>query len=167
MTKTIVFTAAISALMFTSVAAAQPGPRGHGEREHGRGAMALMVLGAADYNGDNTVTRAELQRLQGEEFAFRDRNGDGYLDQADASPTRQRVAALRPDGAQRGRGARADADGDGRISRAEFLNRDHRLFERLDADDDDAVTATEIDAALEARNERRGARREAARWWRD
>jgi len=100
MKKMIVFTAAASALIFTGVAAAQHGPRAphgpHGDGEHRRAGMALMMLGAADYDGNNTVTRAEVERLQSEEFAFRDRNGDGYLDQADASPTRQRLAAMRP-----------------------------------------------------------------------
>ncbi len=180
MKKMIVFTAAASALIFTGVAAAQHGPRAphgpHGDGEQRRAGMALMMLGAADYDGNNTVTRAEVERLQSEEFAFRDRNGDGYLDQADASPTRQRLAAMRPDGAEGGRrfarraGERRegiDADGDDRISRAEFLGRELHLFDRLDANGDDAVSPDEIDAAMAARSERRGARREAMQWWRD
>jgi hypothetical protein len=183
MKKMIVFTAAASALILTGVAAAQPGPRAphdphHGDGEHRRGAMALMMLGAADYDGNNTVTRAEVERLQSEEFAFRDRNGDGYLDQADASPTRQRLAAMRSEGAEGGPRRRApravgegrepvDADGDGRVSRAEFLGRELGGFDRLDANGDDAVSPDEIDAAIESRQERRGARREALQWWRD
>jgi hypothetical protein len=176
MKKMIVVTAALSALVFTGFAAAQPGPRGHdGEREHRRGAMALMMLGAADYDGNNTVTRAEVERLQREEFAFRDRNGDGYLDQSDASPIRQRSAAMRPEGVERPdrggrRGAgreRIDTNGDGRVSQAEFVGRDLRVFDRFDANGDDAVSPEEIDAAIAARRDRRGERREAAQWWRD
>lgn len=176
----IMFTAAASAVILAGAAAAQPGPRAaHGNHHDGeprRGAMALMMLGAADYDGNNTVTRAEVERLQGEEFAFRDRNDDGYLDTADASPTRQRLAAMRPDGAAgpRRRAPRAgaarermDADGDGRISRAEFLGRELRMFDRLDANGDDAVSPEEIEAARESRSARRGARREAMQWWRD
>ena len=178
MKKTIAFTAAATALMVAGVAEAQRAPSApHGPGgERGQGARALMMLGAADYDGDNTVTRSEVERLQSEEFAFRDRNGDGYLDAADASPTLQRLADMRPDAAapprgRRGRGpgvfARLDGDDDGRISRAEFLNRELRFFDRLDADGDDAVTPEEIDAALETRRARRGARREAMQWWRD
>ncbi len=166
--KTFLFTtAAACVLIISGVAAAQPGPGGPRGDGPGRAGMAIMMLGAADYNGDNTVTRAEVERLQGEEFDFRDRNGDGFLDLADASPTRQRLHALRgdEDGPRRGRRglARIDADEDGRISRAEFVGREGRLFERLDANGDDAISPEELDAALEARQSRRQARQ----WWRD
>lgn len=168
--KTILFTtAAACVLILSGVAAAQPGPGGPRGEGPGRGGpgMAIMMLGAADYDGDNTVTRTEVERLQGEEFDFRDRNGDGFLDIADASPTRQRLHAMHgedggPRPARRAM-ARLDSDEDGRISRAEFVGREGRLFERLDANDDDAVSAEELDAALEARQ----SRREARRWWRD
>ena len=167
--KTFLFTsAAACVLIISGVAAAQPGPGGSRGDGPGRGAgMGIMMLGAADYNDDNIVTRAELERLRGEEFDFRDRNGDGFLDIADASPIRQRMHAMRGDdeGPRRGRRgmARLDADGDGRISRAEFVGGGQRLFDRLDTNGDDAVSAEELDAALEARQSRRQARR----WWRD
>ena len=168
--KTFLFTTATACVLIISgVAAAQQGPggpRGDGPGRGG-GAMAIMMLGAADYDGDNTVTRAEVERLQAEEFAFRDRNGDGFLDVQDASPTRQRLQELRgeEDRPRRGRRgmARIDADEDGRISRAEFVGRQGRIFERLDADGDDAISPDELDAALEARQ----SRREARQWWRD
>jgi hypothetical protein len=38
-----------------------------------------------------------------------------------------------------------------------------RVFERLDANGDDAMSAAELDAAVEARQ----ARRDARHWWRD
>lgn len=170
--------AAAMAVLFAGAADAQRATQGHHgpSAERGQGMRALMMLGAADYDGNNTVTRAEVERLQGEEFAFRDRNGDGFLDQADASPIRQRLAQQRGDAAQsrrgpRGRGsgavARLDEDEDSRISRAEFMNRELVLFGRLDADADGAVTAEEIDAALASRRENHRARREARQWWRD
>ena len=166
--KTFLFTtAAACVLIISGVAAAQPGPGGPRGDGQGRGGMAIMMLGAADYDGDNTVTRAEVERLQGEEFAFRDRNGDGFLDIADASPTRQRLHAMRggEDGPRRARRgmARLDADDDGRISRAEFIGREGRVFERLDANGDDAISPDELDAVLDARQSRRQARQ----WWRD
>lgn len=177
MKKTIAFTAIASVMVLAGVAEAQAGPRGdHGDRQ--RGARVLMMLGAADYDGNNTVTRAEVERLQREEFAFRDRNGDGFLDQADASPARQRLHAMRPDAGEAGerrsgrhgrreRIEQIDADGDGRISRAEFLGRELGVFERLDANGDDAISPDEIDAALEARQARRGEHRQARQWWRN
>ncbi len=178
MKTSMIFTAAVSALMITAAASAQHGPGGRhegGEGRHG-GARALIMLGAADLNGDNTVTRSEVEQLHADEFAFRDRNGDGYLDQADASPMMQRMAAMRPDDAEprrfgrrggQGPMERLDADEDGRISRAEFIGRELRMFSELDANGDDAVSPDEIDAVIEARQGRRGERREAFQWWRD
>ena len=55
---------------------------------------------------------------------------------------------------------RADADGDGRISRAEFLSGDSRMFDRLDADENGVIEPAELDAAVERRQDRR-------HWWRD
>jgi Ca2+-binding EF-hand superfamily protein len=168
--KTFLFmAAAASALIITGVVEAQPGPRGEGRGEGGpgRGAMAIMMLGAADYNGDNTVTRAEVEQLRTEEFNWRDRNGDGFLDRADASPTRQRMAELRGDDERPRRGrrgmARLDANDDQRISLEEFVSGQGRMFERLDTNGDDAISPDELDAALEARQ----ARRDARYWWRD
>jgi hypothetical protein len=104
-------------------------------------------------------------------FAWMDRNGDGFLDDADRSPMHARMQAIRaeqgrdrPEGRRGGRGghgmASADADGDGRISRAEFLGRENRMFDRLDADENGRVTPDELDAAAERRQDRRF-------WWRD
>lgn len=159
-----------------------PGARGaeHHERgRHGRGSgghrmRGMMMLQAADLNGDNTVTRAEIEQLQTEEFAFRDRNSDGFLDQADASPMRQRMMALREDRPRRreGRGGDhqgmmhgADLDDDGRISRAEFMTRPQAMFDRLDANSDGSITPDELDAHMQDRADRREERR--APWWRD
>lgn len=172
MKKTLFATAAILAVAITGVALAQPGPGGRDRGDGpGRGTMAIVLLGAADYNGDNTVTRAEVERLQAEEFAFRDRNSDGFLDRDDASPTRQRVAEMAGEeaGGRRGqRGmARLDSDGDGRISLSEFTGRESRLFDRLDTNGDDAVSPEELDAAVAHRQARREARRGMRLWWRD
>lgn len=194
MKRLMVFTA-LAAITLSGTALAQAHFAGHGgEREHrghGRGAQALMMLGTADLNGDNSVTRAELAQLHTQEFEFRDRNSDGFLDAEDRSPVRQRMSEMRqerqdalgddlgeehPRRGRRGEGhpgprqrlAQMDVNQDGRISRDEFLNRPTDLFDRLDADDNDTVTPEELDAAIEQHAERRQARdpRRAA-WWRD
>ncbi|WP_323762919.1 hypothetical protein [Maricaulis sp.] len=186
-----------SCLMLAGAAAQAQGHGGHhrGERAGGQGGgaamRAVMMLRAADANGDNSITRAEVDSLQGEMFAWMDRNGDGYLDEADQSPVRQRLRAIheaeaedgdghggmrgRGQGRRGGEGRRGgpdgegpgrhfDADEDGRISRAEFLGGENRLFEMLDTDGDDVITPDELDAASERRQERREERR---RWWRN
>ncbi|WP_306017224.1 hypothetical protein [Oceanicaulis sp. MMSF_3324] len=177
--KRLLSAAAAMMVLGSGAALAQPmgfdghGARGQGhhERGHGRGGMrGLRILEAADLNGDNTVNRAEIETLQAEEFAWRDRNGDGFLDQADASPMRMRMMALREDrpnrrNARRGEGRGFDADEDGRVSADEFMMRSGRMFERLDANSDGAVSPDELDAHMQARAERREARR--APWWRD
>lgn len=167
-----------------------PGARGHGHHDRGPGRghggmNGLRMLEVADLNGDNTVTRAEVEQLQTEEFAYRDRNGDGFLDEADASPMQLRMMALRDDRRQareddgeeradrrerrregrRGEGRGFDADLDGRISSAEFMTGSSRMFDRLDANSDGAVTPDELDAMMQARAERREERRTP--WWRN
>jgi hypothetical protein len=176
-----------STLMLAGAAAeaAQPGGGMRGHHGGGRGSPgghhghAMMMLRAADANGDNSITRAEVDSLQAEMFDWMDRNGDGYLDDADQSPVHARLREIRQqDRAERGgngdgrgwgrrggrdggpRHMRADADEDGRVSRAEFLDRETRMFGRLDADENGTITPEELDAAAERRQDRRF-------WWRD
>jgi hypothetical protein len=130
----------------------------------GRGRVGLAILQAADADGDHSVSRAELEAIAMEEFTWRDRNGDGALDTADASPVVQRLAAIRAaDGDEprsgRARRTRADADEDGRVTAAEFMDAETRVFERLDADSDGVITPAELDEQADARRNR-------GRWWR-
>lgn len=179
--KLIVLLAGSTMLLAGAAAQAQPqgGPGGYGGH-HGGGrggpGHAMMMLRAADANGDNSITQAEVDTLQAEMFAWMDRNEDGFLDDADRSPMHARMQAIRAEqgGMAGGRGARrgdrgpgggagmtqADADGDGRVSRAEFLGREDRMFGMLDADENGVVTPEELDAAAERRQDRRF-------WWRN
>lgn len=179
--KMIVLLAGSTLMLAGAVAeAAGPGGRGHHGGRGGPGGHghAMMMLRAADANGDNAITQAEIDALQAEMFDWMDRNGDGYLDDADQSPVHARLRELREeDRAERGDGEgrrwgrrggrdggprhlRADADEDGRVSRAEFLERETRMFDRLDADENRVVTPEELDAAVERRQDR-------GFWWRD
>lgn len=182
--KTTLLAAGI-ALGGLSVAAAMPG---QGHHRGDRGHYGLTHLAMFDLNGDNTVTRDEIASLKIEEFEWRDRNSDGYLDEEDASPMQRRMMEMRAErreqmgedeGRRRGRGHRGgrgerggwmagqDTDEDGRISRAEFVEGETRMFDRLDTNEDGSVTAEELDAAMERREARREDRREARRWWRN
>lgn len=180
--------AGATALALAAAAAAQDGPHGrHGPHAggmghhgggHMRGAMALHMLHAADANGDRSVTRAEVDELKGEMFAWLDRNGDGVLDLADRSPIEQRMAAIHAadgddggaddgpgDGMMRRRGPhgehweRLDANEDGAVSRDEFMNGGGDPFEELDANGDDVISPDEIDAKIAEHEGRR-------HWWR-
>lgn len=179
MKTSLILTATVLATAFAGIAHAQAAPRTEtaaaspGPHCGGRGVHAPARLRAADANGDGRVGRAEVEALRVEEFAFRDRNSDGFLDLEDASPTRRRIAEMHAEngvagdgrGGRRGdRMARLDSDEDGRISRAEFLAAPNPLFDRLDSDDDGVVTAEEIQAGMAEARERRSERR--GRGWR-
>ena len=109
----------------------------------GRAAM-FERLKAADSNGDGMLSKQEaagLPRLA-EHFDAIDANRDGLVSFEELRAFHQ---------GQRGKHARAgfakaDANGDGRISRDEFLARAAARFDRLDANKDGALTAEEMRA---------------------
>jgi Ca2+-binding EF-hand superfamily protein len=110
----------------------------------------------ADANGDGRISRSEFMAARDRAFTRLDRDGDGYLTSADAP--RGLRARGGGQGGQGGQGAlmRAmDADGDGRISREEFVNGSLRVFDRTDANHDGVVDAQEL-AAFHAAAARRG-----------
>ncbi len=164
---TLIVAAGALALFAGSAALAQGmrGPGGPGGPGFGGPGAGLRVLQAADADGDRSIARAEIDALAAEEFAWRDRNGDGALDEGDMSPTARRLIAQRQadaaddDAPRRDRPGRADADDDGRVTQAEFMAAETRIFERIDADSDGVITPDELDANADARRDR-------GRWWR-
>ncbi|HLS81404.1 MAG TPA: hypothetical protein VK025_08375 [Steroidobacter sp.] len=126
-------------------------------------------LEKADANQDGMIVRDEFLAMHAEQFARLDANGDSFLDEAD----RAARAAAAPQGANKQhrdyrRGARMharmDADGDGRVSKDEFMNGATARFDRLDADKNSALDAQEIAAAKERgrKMQRRGSKQERA-----
>ncbi|NBC36160.1 signal transduction protein [Novosphingobium sp. FSY-8] len=119
------------------IAHAQPALR------NGDAQQVLDRLMEADTNGDGQVTRVELIARRGQQFERLDRNQDGHS-------TLDEIPAL-----FRGRFEPAfqlllrefDANHDGKISRAEFINGPTRGFDLADANHDGIVTRAEVEAA--------------------
>ncbi len=103
--------------------------------------------GRADLNGDGVITQAEARTTREQAFAQLDRNGDGIAEMSDAPMLlRNRYAdAFEPLLAQ------FDADEDGRLSAAEFLDGPGPAFELGDADGDGALDEAERAALRRAR----------------
>src|SRR5690606_12441386 len=108
---------------------------------HGRGGHAFE---RADADGDGLVTRDEFLSARAEHFTKRDRNGDGFIDQADLDEH----AAKRPRVAKRMRImiAHMDADGDGKVSQAEFVEAGAKMFDRVDTDHSASLDKAELAA---------------------
>ena len=104
------------------------------------------ALDQADANHDGKVTKQEYNDARAALFARMDRNGDGFIDDADsregANERGQRAAA-----ALRGR---IDSNGDGKVSKEEFVNAPTMLFDTIDADTNGELAAKELDAARTA-----------------
>jgi Ca2+-binding EF-hand superfamily protein len=104
------------------------------------------ALDHADADHDGKVTRQEYNDARAALFARMDRNGDGFIDDADsregANERGQRAAA-----ALRGR---IDSNGDGKISKEEFVNAPTLVFDKFDANKDGVLDAQELEAARTA-----------------
>jgi Ca2+-binding EF-hand superfamily protein len=106
------------------------------------------ALEHADADHDGKVTRQEYINARSAQFARLDRNGDGFIDDADSRD--------RPDGSDRGKRVvaamrgRIDANGDGKISKEEFVAAPTVIFDKFDADKNGELDAKELEAARAA-----------------
>ena len=128
------------------------GGPGQGPGDRPDRARMREALKAMDADGDGKVSEAEYTGPV--PFERLDRNGDGFLDAADApqgaGPGRgPGDGEARPGGARRGRGISAqalrrfDRDGDGQVTREEFPGGDER-FDLLDANADGVLSEADL-----------------------
>jgi len=151
--------AAVLAAGACGFAQAQSGPGEDGAR---RGIFQ------ADSNSDGVLTRAEFDASRTAHFAQLDADNNGQV-------TREEMRAGRGERGERGhhgrRGHRggpdggglrgADANNDGNITREEFLARPNAMFDRLDANRNGVIEASERPQRPE-RNAENGERRQRA-----
>lgn len=102
----------------------------------------LANFARVDVNGDGAISRAEYRTAQEARWPQIDRNGDGFLTLDDFP----RIAAGRAR-TQLAEIAYLDANGDGRISRSEFVDGEPPLFRRADRNGDGSLTRSEVEAA--------------------
>ena len=107
------------------------------------------IFERADVNKDGSVTRDEFLAARAEQFGKFDRNSDGYIDSSDVP---KRLAQRR---AQNGGGGgemlkeQFDSNGDGKVSKEEFVNGPTMLFDRADTDGNGVLDAKELAVAKE------------------
>lgn len=130
MLKEILIAGALVAAASSALAHDRPGP---GD-----------LLEKADANKDGMIVRDEFLAARAERFTRMDGNSDGFVDSADHPEHKaqarhgERVAKMH---------ARMDADGDGKLSKDEFVNAATPLFDRVDADHNSVLDAQELEAA--------------------
>jgi hypothetical protein len=106
----------------------------------------LVNFNRIDANGDGVISSAEYRTVQVARWPQIDHNGDGFL----ALDDFPRIAAGRAR-TQLAEIAYLDADGDRRISQAEFVNGQPPLFRRADLNGDGALVRSELEAAASSR----------------
>jgi Ca2+-binding EF-hand superfamily protein len=104
--------------------------------------MPRAALDKADTNHDGYVTRDEFKASRAAQFARLDRNGDGVA-------TLSEFPRLAKSNGPKARTLKAvitlaDRDGDGRVTRAEFVDGPAPLFDRADRDHDDRLSRDEV-----------------------
>lgn len=103
----------------------------------------VQLLEKSDLNGDGRITRPEYADARARMFDRLDRNRDGRVSQADAPQGR---FARRSGGGGRLKSLAGfmDTNGDGQVTRAEFVDGPAPIFDRADTDRDGVVTRNEL-----------------------
>ena len=116
------------------------GSAAHAQMRPSAGAM----FDGADANKDGLVSRDEFVGARASQFSRLDRNGDGFLDDADLP---KRALARRQQNGSAQLLTQFDSNGDGRISKEEFVNGPTPVFDQADANKDGSLDKQELEVA--------------------
>lgn len=110
---------------------------GHGGEEFK--AQMLERFKAADENGDEKLTKAEIYQSRGKRAADIDTNNDGVINVEEMDAAHKEMRLKREQRMLN----RMDTDGDGVVSADEFARSGTRMMQHLDRDHDGVVTMEE------------------------
>ena len=111
---------------------------GHGGEE--MKAHMLERFKAADENGDEKLTKAEIYQSRGKRAAEIDTNDNGVIEVEEMDAARKEMRLKR----EQRRLNRMDTDGDGVVSTDEFARAGTRMMQHMDRDRDGVVTMEEV-----------------------
>lgn len=105
-------------------------------------AQMLERFKAADENGDEKLTKAEIYQSHGKRAAEIDTNNDGTIDAAEIDAFRKEMRLKR----QQKWLSRLDTDGDGVVSTDEFARSGTARMQHMDRDRDGVISMEEATA---------------------
>lgn len=110
-----------------------------------------------DSNGDGTITAAESQSQREAMFEKMDANDDGMISAEERDKMKSRVERFRErrDQSAKERALNADTNGDGNVSRDEFMNAPQPLMTEADANNDGNLTREEFSAFIASKRGQR------------
>lgn len=144
--------ALLGTIALTPALAYSEGMKGrHGGEEFK--AQMLERFKAADQNGDEKLTKAEIYQSRGKRAAEIDTNNDGVIDAEEMDAARKEMRLKR----QQRMLNRMDTDGDGVVSADEFARSGTRMMQHMDRDHDGVVTMEEATTPPMKRHGKKGA----------
>ncbi|QEG25024.1 EF hand [Mariniblastus fucicola] len=121
------------------------GSRGPRPDDGPRQPWILVHAGEIDLNADNVIARDEIVGEATKAFASFDVNNDGQLNTEELGIRGGSKSAMA--GFLKGHSKEIDRDGNGVLSKAEVINNAERMFNKMDRDSDDQISASEMEAA--------------------
>lgn len=145
---TMVLKKTLMLLALSAVLAGSVSTLAHAEGMDGPGPMPMLNFDAIDSDKDGKITTAEFDAFKAAEFATADTNKDGQLSADEIAAKHVADMTARAADMAAKMIERMDDNGDGQLSADEMAKgpRAPTLFERADADGDGAITKAEADA---------------------